>query len=80
MARKGGVVSKARNGIRSKHPCYDGQFAIESKATFSLTVTNVQVKVIVGGVAPLLMPWCIKNQGLLGGTLTVRSGVVKLSV
>mmetsp|Transcript_62274 Transcript_62274/g.142566 ORF Transcript_62274/g.142566 Transcript_62274/m.142566 type:complete len:593 (+) Transcript_62274:2-1780(+) len=29
------------------------------------------VKVIIGGVAPLLMPWCIMNQGLIGGPLTV---------
>ncbi|KAJ1477690.1 hypothetical protein T484DRAFT_1820335, partial [Baffinella frigidus] len=28
-------------------------------------------QVIIGGVAPLLMPWCIMNQGLIGGPLTV---------
>jgi hypothetical protein len=39
----------------------------ESNSNTLVTV----IKVIVGGVAPLLMPWCIKNQGIIAGPLTV---------
>ncbi|EKX47005.1 hypothetical protein GUITHDRAFT_107350 [Guillardia theta CCMP2712] len=51
--------------------CVDVESFQKPGTESDLSTLVTTVKVIVGGVAPLLMPWCIKNQGLLGGTLTI---------
>lgn len=37
------------------------------------------VKIIVGGVAPLFVPWAFKTEGLLGGTIAIV-GIGKLCI
>jgi len=69
LERKDGVqVSKV---IASGFYCIDVESFQRPGTESNLNTLVTTIKVIVGGVAPLLMPWCIKNQGLVGGPLTV---------
>jgi len=71
LERKDGVqVSKV---IASGFYCIDVESFQRPGTESNLNTLVTTIKVIVGGVAPLLMPWCIKNQGLVGGPLTVLS-------
>ena len=73
----GSVVLERPDGVQvtrvecSGFYCIDVEYFQQPGTESNLNTLITTVKVIVGGVAPLLMPWCIKNQGIVGGPLTV---------
>ena len=76
----GSVVLERPDGVQvtrvvcSGFYCVDVEYFQQPGTESNLNTLVTTIKVIVGGVAPLLMPWCIKNQGIVGGPLTVLGG------
>jgi hypothetical protein len=73
----GSTILERRDGVQvtkvmcSGFYCIDVEMFQQPGTESNLNTLITTIKVIVGGVAPLLMPWCIKNQGIVGGPLTV---------
>lgn len=73
----GSTILERQDGVQvnkvmcSGFYCVDVEWFQNPGTESNLNTLITTIKVIVGGVAPLLMPWCIKNQGIVGGPLTV---------
>jgi hypothetical protein len=58
--------------VTSGFYCIDVESFQQPGTESNLNTLITTVKVIVGGVAPLLMPWCIKNQVLTQNTRSLE--------